>query len=54
MTIKEIIDNFGNKSKQEIVDYLSNFEWCSLAECYVDKEDCGNCCCENCSYYLDS
>ena len=33
---------------------LSNCEWCSLAECYVDKEDCTNRGCENCSYYLDS
>ena len=33
---------------------LSNYEWCSLAECYVDKVDCANRGCENCSYYLDS
>lgn len=31
-----------------------DFEWCSLAECYVDKEDCVRKGCEKCKFYLES
>lgn len=33
---------------------LSNCEWCSLANSYVDNEYCKNIGCENCRYYIDS
>lgn len=33
---------------------LSNYEWCSLAECYVDTDQCKNIGCENCRHYIYS
>lgn len=40
---------------EELEEYISKFSyWCSVAGCYVDKEDCLMRDCEKCSYYLDS
>lgn len=43
--------------KSEYDDYdvdLSNYEWCSVANSYMDNEYCKNTGCEKCRFYLDS
>lgn len=46
------ICKLSDKQKEEVD--LSNYEWCSLANSYIDNEYCEKIGCDNCQYYLDS
>ena len=54
MTNKEEkqICKLSNEQKDEVD--LSNYEWCSITNSYMDNEYCKNTGCEKCSFYLDS